>query len=350
MLKIFKYSHLSAKIRAMKGKMLSEDDYDKLIKKNNVSEVAAYLKYETYYSDALKDLNEADVHRGFLEILLYRAEITDSLKIARYLKGNYKTIYRFVYRKYEIEDLKKLLRTLQMGKSLTEIDRKILFISKHSKINFNETLKATNIRELVDSVKGTNFYNILNGLIIDDYHIDLFAAEMALDLYYFNKLIEQLHTIIGSGEKEIVTSIFGAEADLKNILWIYRAKKYYDTNKEMLYRYLIPLSYKLKKQELIKMVEANDIDELIAVVLETYYKKYLDDNPNLWEHQFLRYLLQIQDRNIIKSPYSLAPIIGYIVIKELEIRNIIAIIEGIRYKVEPLEIKQHLIGHTLLNK
>lgn len=347
MMKIFKYSHLSTKIKAMKGKMLSEDDYDKLIKKNNVSEVAAYLKYETYYGDALKDLNEADVHRGYLEILLYRAEIIDSLKIARYLKGSYKTIYRFVYRKYEIEDLKKMLRTLQMGKSLTEIDRKILFISKHSKINFDETLKATSIRELVDSVKGTNFYNILNGLIIDDYHIDLFAAEMALDLYYYHKLIDQLHKSIGSSEKEIVSSLFGAEADLKNILWIYRAKKYYDISKEMLYRYLIPLSYKLKKQELINMIESKELDELIGIVGETYYKNYLDNNPELWEHQFLRYLLKIQNRNIIKSPYSLAPIIGYIVIKELEIRNIIAIIEGIRYKVEPLEIKRHLIGHTL---
>lgn len=347
MMKIFKYSHLSSKIRAMKGKMLSEDDYDMLIKKNNVSEAAAYLKYETYYGEALENLNEGDVHRGYLEILLYRAEITDSLKIARYLKGNYKTIYRFVYRKYEIEDLKKMLRTLQMGKSLTEIDRKILFISKHSKINFNETLKATSIRELVDSVKGTNFYDILNSMVLDDHHIDLFAAEMALDLYYYKKLIDQLHTSVGSSEKEIVGSLFGAEADLKNILWIYRAKNYYDISKEMLYRYLLPLSYKLTKQDLVKMIETKDLKELIAVIGETYYKNYLGESPAHWEHEFLRYLLKIQNRNIIKSPYSLAPIIGYIVIKELEIRNIIAIIEGIRYKVEPQEIKKQLIGHTL---
>ena len=147
---LFKYTSLATKIRAMKGKMLKEGDFRELMIKPNVKEAALYLKKHTYYSEALKDLDESDIHRGYLEILLYRAVITDALKIAKYLKGKEKLIYRFIYRRQEVEDIKRMLRTLRMGHPLSEIDRKTLFISRKSRIDFNKSLMATNEVELVD--------------------------------------------------------------------------------------------------------------------------------------------------------------------------------------------------------
>lgn len=341
---IFKYSHLSSKIRAMKGKMLTQDDYQNMMSKKNVSEVAAYLKNNTYYSNVLKDLNTTEVHRGYLEILLYRAEIFDALKIAEYLKGNDKTIYRYVYRKQEIEDLKKMLRCLQMGNSLSSLDRRILFISKYSKINFNKALNAKNIFELVESVKGTNFYRILKPLIISEDKIDMFSAEMALDLYYYERLMIHLKGFTKYGNLQLISSLFAVEADFRNIAFIYRGKKYYNLNKEKLYRYIIPFSYKLKKQDIIKMIEAKDELEIVNIIKSTYYKKYLGDDPNKWEVDFLRCYLKTQQRSIQKYPYSLAPIIGYIILKETEIFNIIEVIESVRYGVTKNEIKNKLIS------
>ncbi len=344
---VFKYSHLNAKISAMKGKMLNQEDINALMLRSSVAEIASYLKNNTYYSNALSNVAENDVHRGMLEILLYRAEISDSLKVARYLKGKDKMIYRFVYRKYEIEDLKKMLRTLQMGKSLSEIDTSMLFISKYSKINFNEVLKATTIKELVEGIHGTNFYPILKPLMQDERHIDIFAAEMALDLYYYSKLKEQLDTIVGGRDKEIFASIFGTDGDIKNILGIYRAKKYYETNREMLYRYLIPMSYKLKKSDIEKMIEAETMEEFMTVFEGTYYAKYLGTDPDFWSINHLKLMLKIQHKNTMRNQFSLAPIVGYVVTKELEIHNIVAIIEGIRYKVEQEKIKEQLVGYEI---
>jgi len=77
MLATFKYSHLSTKIRAMKGKMLTKDDYEQLLLRNSVLEVAIYLKNNTYYNDFLQELNESNVHRGQVEMLLYKSIIRD---------------------------------------------------------------------------------------------------------------------------------------------------------------------------------------------------------------------------------------------------------------------------------
>ena len=49
MLGMFKYGDLSTKIRGMKGKMLTSYDYEQMMLKRNVNEVALYLKNNTYY-------------------------------------------------------------------------------------------------------------------------------------------------------------------------------------------------------------------------------------------------------------------------------------------------------------
>lgn len=344
MFKIFKYSHLTTKIRAMQGKMLTKEDYEQMILKKSVKDVAIYLKNNTYYAQALEDLNENDVHRGHLEILLYRAVIVDALKIARYLKGHEKTIYRYVYRKQEIEDLKKILRTLQMGKSLDELDRNTLFISKHSVIDFTKSLKAKNIEEFVETVKGTNFYPILKPLIIDENTIDIFAAEMALDMYFFKRVMNQVETIVTGRDKIIVETAFGLEAEFRNLLWIYRGKKYYNINKEMLYRYLIPYRNKIKNKEYAKMIESQDEEELLEVLEKGFFSKIIDFREDNWESQFIGYLEKHQIKNMKLYPFSIAPIVGYIYVKEVEIINITTIIEGIRYKVSPTEIRKYLAG------
>ncbi|MCT4542395.1 MAG: V-type ATPase subunit [Vallitalea sp.] len=344
MLATFKYSHLSTKIRAMKGKMLTEDDYEQLLLRKNVLEVSTYLKNNTYYKDFLYDLNEGDVHRGQVEMLLHQSIINEALKIGRYLKGNAKSVFRYIYRRQEIEDLKKMLRMLQMGGDIRDIDKKLFFINKYSVIDFNRLYGANNIKNFVNGLEGTNFYNILNPLIINNNRIDLFAAEMALDMYYYKRLISQLELVRGR-DKIIASNIFGLEADLRNIMWIYRGKHYYNISKEILYRYLIPYHYKLGQKELKQLINSNDIDGIIKVLKRTSYNYILSIDEHYWEKEFYEYIVKTQEKNISQHPFSIAPIIGYMFMKEVEIMNITTIIEGIRYNVDSNKIRKFLIGY-----
>ena len=58
------------KARSKFGKRLTEKDYSNLLACQNVTEVMSYLKSNTHYSAALRDINEREVHRGRLEVLL----------------------------------------------------------------------------------------------------------------------------------------------------------------------------------------------------------------------------------------------------------------------------------------
>lgn len=344
MLGMFKYGDLSTKIRGMKGKMLSSYDYEQMMLKRNVNEVALYLKNNTYYKDALSNLTNNDVHRGQLEVLLYRAVVTDALKIAKHLTGAEKKIYRYIYRKLETEDVKKMLRTLQMGQKLSELDRSTLFVSRYSKIDFNLSLEATTITALVESLKGTNFYPILRPLINEKGGMDIFTAEMVLDLYYYQKTAKQVKKMATGKDKELLENLFGLEADFKNIFWIFRARKYYNLSKEMIHRYMIPYNYKLNNEVLNEMIEAMDMNGILKLIDQTYYGKIIDFREDKVELQFLSYMHKIQQRSMRTEPFSIAPIIGYMYLKELEVLNITNIVEGIRYGVEPDKIHEYLAG------
>jgi V/A-type H+-transporting ATPase subunit C len=52
-----------AKARGLYGKRLKAQDYETLLQKHSVAEIAGYLKNETYYGEALKEVKEELVHR-----------------------------------------------------------------------------------------------------------------------------------------------------------------------------------------------------------------------------------------------------------------------------------------------
>jgi V/A-type H+-transporting ATPase subunit C len=344
MQEIYKYGDLSTKIRVMKGRMLKVEDYKAMLLKRSVKEVALYLKNNTYYKKDLIELDENHVHRTRLEVLLYRSVVRDALKIAKHLNGNEKKIYRYIYRKLEVEDIKQMIRTLQMGRALSTLDRATLFVSRYSNIDFNQSLEATSITELVKTLSNSNFYRILHPLIDKDGNIDNFTAEMVLDDYYYQKSIKQIRKMALGKDKELLEEMFGLEIDFKNIFWILRAKKYYKLSREMIHRYIIPYHYKLRKELIDKMIDATDLDRLYKLIDSTYYAKVIDFRQDQLEYQFLNHMHKIQQRQMRNEAYSIAPIIGYMYLKELEVQNITNIVEGIRYGLDNASIQSYLAG------
>jgi len=66
-------------------------------------------------------------------------------------------------------------------------------------------------------------------------------------------------------------NVLGTEIDLKNILWVYRLKKYYQINSDTAYSFLIPISHRLPSTKLAKIVACNGIADMRAVLASTIY-------------------------------------------------------------------------------
>jgi len=327
----------------MLGKMLTEKDFEELQNMKSVAEIGVYLRKDTYYGGCFDLVSSENIHRGQLEIILHNGLMKDALRISKYLRGHEKMIYRYIYRKQEIEDLKKMLRVLQTQSSLKKMDRHTLFVDHHSKINFDQAFETTSAKELVETLKGTKFYPILTPLLYGIGKIDLFAAEMALDVYYHQRLVQAVKKGTSGENRKVLKESFGLETDFRNIMWIYRGKHYYHLKKEILYRYMLPGGEKLKKNKLIELVEAASIEDLLTKLERGPYGAVIDFESSHWENSFYQYYRHKQKVNIRLLPGTIGPVIGYMSLKEIEIMNITTIIEGVRYQVTPEEINSHLV-------
>ncbi len=138
-----------------------------------------------------------------------------------------------------------------------------------------------------------------------------------------------------------MTRIIGFEIDLRNIMWVYRLKKYYNVTRGMLVAALVPIKYKLPHVSLMRMVDAADTGGILAEISEGPYKNVIKDFENP-ERDFKRAMRRAYCNEILQHPFSVASAAGYIFEKAEEINNITTALEGVRYNLPPTEIMKYL--------
>lgn len=338
-----KYSGLITKIRAMESNMLTFQNYKDMSNLQTVSDIAIYLKQCKAYSYALSDIDENNIHRGQLEKRLMYSMYKDYERIYKFTDGDDRHFLNSYFIYFEVEILKTLLRMVFDLRPI-EYDLKDFekFFEDHSDIDIKKLSTSKNLTEFLEALKNTKYYIILEPLY-NIGTISLFDIEMQLDLYYFSETWKLKNKYLKGRNNKVVTYTFGSRIDILNILWIYRAKTYYDINKDIIYTYVIPIRFKLKKSDLKQMIEAKTSEELEAAIKNTSYSKILLSLADKTkEESYFSILNKLHHKANTQNSMSLAPVRYFMYRKKAELANIIKIIEGIRYNLKPEEIIGYL--------
>ncbi len=343
---LFKYSGLAAKVHAMEANMLTFDDYKTMCSISTIKELSDYLEKCPAYSNQISSLSEEEIHRVQIERQLMISMYRDFTKLYKFTSAkdrNFLNIY-MVY--FEVGVIKILLRMELSGQKLShELSEFKEFFDKHSSIDINKLLKATNKEEFIESFKETEYYNIISMLTNTD-NVTLFDIEMRLDMYYYMYIWKLKDKFLEGSGKASIEEIIGTEIDLLNILWIYRSKHFYDVDNQVLLAYLLPINYRLKKSQLKRLIESKNDEEFQQVLKDTLYARVMSEFYGEGEKDAEKILFatlsKLQKKAVRSYPMSLAPVKYYMYRKKTEISNITKIIEGIRYELEPKEIMSYL--------
>ncbi len=344
MFSTFKYSGLASKIGVMTGRMLTNNDYKELLEKRTVNDIATYLKYNTHYRTILEEVNENLIHRGQLEKMLRIDLLEDYVKLFRFIGGNVKAFLKFAFIRHEIEDLKMALRILNTENNTMYIQDSLSFLQKYDSIDIGKLAASKDIEDFIQNLKGTVYFNILSPFIANKENINLFTIDMTLDMYFFSLIWKQKEKLLKGQDKSIIDRSFGSEIDMLNILWIYRGKKFYNISREILYSYIIPYRYKLKKEQIISMVEAKSAEDTMEAIKATRYAKvFVDINDHYYERSFSELVFNMHKRLARNKRFSIGSLMAYLHLKEIEIRNIISLIECIRYNISREDIRKYIV-------
>lgn len=345
LLDLYKYSGIHSKMKGMSRGLLTEEDYIELLGKKSVIEIALYLESNTSYKTALKSAGDtASIHRGELEKILQKSFEDDFVKLMKFENGGNKEFLRIYILRYEIELLKVMLRMLE-NNTLNTFERRINeYFLKSMTIDVDKLKTSHNLPQFIENLKGSVYSKLLSPFIVNTEHLNLFSIEMSLDVYYFKRVWKLKDKLLSPSDALIVKQTFGSEVDLLNILWIIRCKKYFNTPKELIYSFIVPINYRLRREQLKPLVEAETADEVLLLLEKTRYKGLFNRDDLFLEQYYLSYVARIFYRKSRLETFSIMSSLGYLHIKEIEMTNIIKIIEGVRYSENIREIKGYVIG------
>lgn len=343
---LLSYSGISAKTRAMEGKLISRGQFRIMAALESVPDAVGFLKKLPAYESTFLNLDDESLHRGIIERLLTDSLYQDYTRLYRFASLRQRKFLNFYFQHFEISILKNCLRNA-MGHQPASLGlaKHEEFFKKHSKIDLVQLSASLNLDEFIANLEGSPYYSFLSTLKESD-DTNPFDYEMALDLYHFVHTWNYIKKKLPRGEKESLLKCYGANLDLLNLQWIYRMKKYYQIPADRIRSLLIPVQLHLKPEELEHLISAERLEDFFTELLKTWYgsriqETGLSEQPDL--EAVTRILLyRIYRRSGKSHPYSLTALASYLYFKEAELTKIVTVLESIRYRVDTNEILAYI--------
>lgn len=341
---LLKYGGIYAKTAAIRSKRLLNEDYEKLIHMTSVYDIATYLKNNTYYSEVLKNDSDRSLHRADLEAILYSYYENVVQKIYGFVTGDSRKFLKVYFYRQEIEIMKDVLRSIVAKNTYNKALPVNELFFKNIKVDIKKLAQCNSVMEFLEALKGTEYERQLEPLTKIKGRQNIFDVETSLDRFYFDKTWQLKDKFLTKSDNKLLTPLLGYEIDIQNILWIYRCKEYYKVDKEHIYTYLIPRNFKLKRDLVKRMVEADDPQDVIKVldgtpyayIFQTKGDQTIEDNSD-------ELILRLHKKLLRKNPYSILTPISEIYFIDMEVKNIINIIEGVRYNVSADYIRDLIV-------
>lgn len=332
---IVKYTAINTKIKALERNLLTEEQYNMLMECRNYAEAVRYLKEETFYYNALDEYNIEQIHRGQLEHILKKWYIRNFYKLSHYFNGDYKKLFKILFMKFEVEDLKVIIRGKYIGKEKEYIESLMTYESPLNNINYDKLILSKDLYGVVEELKNTKYYKHIYPLVGTIRQEGLFRIETTLDFVYFSSLRKFIKKL-RKEDSEIIHKITGIYSDLLNIQWVIRGKKYYNLTPEVLLNYTIYDGYKLNINKIKELCYAANSEELFKLITRTPYGNVFgkgDKEEFLIEKDMLAYMRNIYRQYKKDHKNNISVVMAYLELALLEIRDIVSLIESKRYSL-----------------
>ena len=333
-------SAIIAKIKTKYGKRMTDKDFRAMVKCESVGDVVQYLKSYTHYQVFLDKVSN-DIHRGNLEQLIRERQFEELLTLCKYNQGD-TPVTKYILRSTEIAELMKFITLLSIGRPREYLFSLPLYFTQHTDIALEKLSSIHSHKELVSVLERTDYADILRQFPPDDNgDYDLAAIEDALE----NDNLDQLYTDIGSiknkKDRNELIKLFDTLSDYQNYSRIIRLKKNYHLSNDEIRKHLLRYG-KLTGKNLDRILSKEEYEEIREELKRTGVgkkAKTIDADSEM----AVQGSFEMCRRQLYFSTNPEIVLLAYRIVSLTELNNVIAVVEGVRYQIEPDKILEILI-------
>ncbi len=270
-------------------------------------------------------------------------------RLIRTLDGAPRALLEEMLRRLELDNLKAILRGLAAGADPEAIRRVLVPLGGFSRLPVDGLLAAESLAEAGRALGRLPYARPLqDALERGERERSLFPLEVALDLDYYRRLwarVQALPPVDRGGAARFL----GQRYDVVNVGWLLRYRAIYHLSAEETFNYTLPHGYRIDDGVIRRAAAAPDLTGLLAELPEPY-RGLLQGltQAGIWrmEVALQRYLWREARSALILYPLQIGLLLAYLYLKEAEIHDLRAILEGRRIGRSPEEIAAFLWGEV----
>jgi len=345
MLDLTKYSFANAKIRAMLSYLIDANYLKRLTDAQDLYELLDFLK-NTSYKNIAEKIKKEETSLEHLEKELVLNDLHIYKKVYGMLPTNTeKNFVLLLSQRFEIDELKFVLRAWHKKMEI-ELNDFLLGEEVAFDIDFKKIISCQNIEEIILLLDETPYKQpLLKAKDKFKERNSTFYLESALDINYYQRLLAACEKF-SSYDKKVSRKILGIEIDIENINSLIKLRKYYSLGIAAMMDVVIPGGEKIDKDSVRSFYATDGLAKVVEGVAFGQYakvKELADANIYFIENFLYEILLREVRRVLAGFPFTIGTVIGYLILKRRETRNLISLIYAKSLGAKSEDIS-HLIG------
>lgn len=333
------YAALCARVRIKYSRLLSGAEMQILQEAPNLNSLAGSLQ-RTAYADTLllgKDL--ALTPTRIIQAIRQRLQ-GEAASVIQGAPMAARRVLRQVHRQHEVANLKALLRgvaaqgSVPGGTSRWERLGPILFpVASPSGFIPRQVAEAETIAAAVEHLRGTPYYEPLS-VAMKRYSAEnnLFPLEVALDLSYWRTLWQDVRRLRGP-DQVCAMRIVGRLVDVHNLMWAIRYRLFRHASEEELINYTLPFGQRVADEDIRAIGAGADLEGVVTRIfpeLSASAGSLIETQGGLarLETMLQRMVAQRCLTALLGSPFHIGIPIAYLVLLDLELRDLIVMVEA----------------------
>jgi vacuolar-type H+-ATPase subunit C/Vma6 len=343
-----RYANLSARARALTSYLIHDQEWHTLLTVEDLS----------LFVDTLGDLPYA---RGMslpdplslraLELLFYQRVAQDYDKFVAMTRGALQSLLRELWRQFELDNLKTILRRLAEERMAPDED--LIIPLRNSALPLAHLSQATDLQTAAAALSGTVYGPALaDALPRYESEGTLFPVEVALDLAYWRRVWKAV-TRLGGEDQDWARRLVGNRLDRLNITWAFRYRIYYHLSEEEIINYTLPYGYHSDDSVLRAIAAGARIEDIIVTVwgegipeFAGLAKDSMRETLQAFETALARMECRLARRPFGGHPFHLGLLLGYLIRKECEAHDLTTLAESKAEKLSAREVAPYLVSFS----
>jgi len=327
---VARYAYLHSRVSAMSVRLLSES------RLRSLAELAPGQEGDIFQSAALAGLypGEPSEPPSSLEQRLITLLLADFVIFVRALSGPAREFLLYWAYRFELSNLKAVLRGKMTGQSVSAIRDQLVDMGPFARLPVEDLLRTDDVAEMLRRLERTPFADIAReARRIYDEHRDLFSLDAAVDRRYFAELWKRAAEA-ERGRERPLRSLVGGIIDRFNLVWLLRYRFAYRLSPAEAYYLLIPASHRLDSRKLLALSQLGSFEEVIERLPPPFAAwladaKTASDVASVLDRKGWR-----QAQTVLRHGlFNLARVFAYLVLRDRDLRQLRAVIKGKRLQM-----------------